>query len=78
MIKTTKFAKRCPQYRNAFDSIKLCTISVVKNDGSTQTINTHSSFLQLDKSERLETKVKLLAEYVCGLTGLQSYTYQVV
>lgn len=75
--KLYKYAVRCPKYRNSFESIKSCLISIERNDDSSQTIRTHPSFLQLDKNEKIETKVKLLAESVCGLTGLKSYSYQI-
>ena len=75
--KQSKFVERCPVYRKSFESIKLCVVSVVKKDNSVQTIHTNPSFMMLDKNEKVETKVALLAEAVSGLTGYQSYSYQI-
>jgi len=75
--KLYKYAVRCPKYRNSFESIKSCLISIERNDGSSQTIRTQPAFLQLDKNEKLETKVQLLSEAVSGLTGVKSYSYQI-
>jgi len=75
--KLFKFAKRCPKYRNSFESIKNCVITVEKGDGSSQTIHTQPAFLVLEKNERLADKVRLLAETVCGLQTLVKYDYQI-
>ena len=75
--KLFKYAVRCPKHRTSFESIKLCLVTIERNDGTSQTIRTHPSFMQLEKNEKIETKVKLLAEAVTGLTGVQSFSYQI-
>lgn len=77
MSKLYKFAKRCPMHRTSFESIKSCLISIVRKDGVTQVIKTHPAFLLLEKNEKLETKIQLLAEDICGLHGLKSVTYAI-
>jgi hypothetical protein len=77
MSKMYKFAKRCPMHRTSFESIKSCLISIVRNDGAVQVIKTHPAFLQLEKNEKLDTKIQFLAEDICGLHGVKSTSYAI-